>query len=110
MPDENLLTDDFKQYAATKLTDSLAQILGALEATVAHAADVIRNLTVTQLATRHSIQGYDVSGQAAVFHAIEHFSLHTGQIVYATKILTGRDLSLYDSDGQRLDGREESVP
>jgi uncharacterized damage-inducible protein DinB len=176
MPDENRLTDDFKQYAATKLIDSLdqirkclsllaveqiwhrpnevsnaignlvlhlngnirmwivsslgdepyerdrasefgqrdpvatGQILGALEATVARAADVIRNLTPTQLATRHSIQGHDVSGQVAVFHAIEHFSLHTGQIVYATKILTGQDLSLYDSDGQRLDEREESVP
>jgi uncharacterized damage-inducible protein DinB len=176
MSGKNLLTDDFKQYAATKLNDSLAQvrkclslltleqiwhrpndvsnaignlvlhlngnirlwiisslggesfernragefgqrepiateqIIDALDVTVTHTADVIQNLTPDQLAARISIQGYDVSGQAAVFHAVEHFSLHTGQIVYATKILTGHDLSLYDANGQRLDGRDASVP
>jgi len=39
----------------------------------------------------------------AVFHAVEHFSFHTGQIIYATKALRDVDLSLYDSAGRKLD-------
>jgi hypothetical protein len=57
-----------------------------------------------------TIQGYTVSILAAVFHVVEHFSLHTGQIVYQTKALTGLDLSLYDVQGQRIDGRRAGVP
>jgi hypothetical protein len=31
----------------------------------------------------------------AIFHVVEHFSQHTGQIVFATKMLTGEDLGFY---------------
>jgi hypothetical protein len=30
-----------------------------------------------------------------VYTAVEHFAQHTGQIIFATKMLTGRDLGYY---------------
>jgi len=30
-----------------------------------------------------------------VLHVVEHFSMHTGQIIFATKMLTGSDLGFY---------------
>ena len=41
------------------------------------------------------IQGYTVSGLAAVYQVVEHFGLHYGQIVYITKMQEGRDLGFY---------------
>ncbi len=31
----------------------------------------------------------------AILHVVEHFSQHTGQIIFATKLLTGQDLGYY---------------
>ena len=33
---------------------------------------------------------------AAVFHAVEHFSMHTGQVILLTKMLADEDLAFYD--------------
>ena len=65
---------------------------------------------VAALARSVTIQGYQTTGLSAAFHVVEHFSLHTGQIIYQTKILTAQDLSLYDEHGHRLDGRSSGVP
>ncbi len=78
--------------------------------TIAAAAMVIGGLPAARLVERVSVQGYDVSVAEAVIHVVEHFSLHTGQIVYATKILTNQDLSLYDAQGKRIDGRNAGTP
>lgn len=86
------------------------RILGELRDVVDQAVDVLGRVDAEQLGRRVTIQGYEVSGVAVVFHVVEHFSLHTGQIVYATKLLTGKDLSLYDPQGRRLDHRTEGVP
>ena len=85
-------------------------IIGELKATVERANSVIGKLTPQALIEQVTIQGYQVTGLAAVVHVVEHFSLHTGQIVYATKILINRDLSLYDSQGQRIDGKNAGAP
>lgn len=86
------------------------EILAKLQSTVERAQAVIRELTAEQLSEHVVIQGYDVTKLAAVFHVVEHFSLHAGQIVYATKILINRDLSAYNTDGKRVDGQNEQVP
>ena len=86
------------------------EILAGLEHTLHAAIDVIGRLDADRLQSRTTIQGYDVTVLSAVFHVVEHFSLHTGQIVYATKLLTGLDLSLYDAQGQRIDGRSSGTP
>ena len=86
------------------------EILGRLRETVERACDVIGGLTPDALSARVTIQGYNVTGLEAVFHVVEHFSLHTGQIVYATKLLINQNLSAYDDAGGRLDGRASGAP
>ncbi len=31
----------------------------------------------------------------AIYHVLEHFAQHTGQIIFATKMLTGEELGFY---------------
>jgi len=35
-----------------------------------------------------------VSVLDAIYHAVEHFAMHTGQIIFMTKMLTGKTLGL----------------
>jgi uncharacterized damage-inducible protein DinB len=63
--------------------------------TVADAAAVLDSVTPERLAERVTIQGYDVSVLEAIYAVVEHFSMHTGQIIFATKMLTGADLGFY---------------
>jgi len=85
-------------------------ILTDLKQAVSRACDVVRELPLDKLTELVTVQGYTVPGVGAVIHVVEHFSLHTGQIIYATKILINRDLSEYDEQGQRKDGRTTGVP
>ena len=48
-----------------------------------------------RLAERTTIQGHDVTLLKAIFHVVEHFSGHTAQIIFITKMLTGEDLGFY---------------
>jgi uncharacterized damage-inducible protein DinB len=71
------------------------ELLGRLEATVREAVVVIGNVTPERLTERVTIQKYDVTVLEAIFHVVEHFAQHTGQIIFATKMLTGEDLGFY---------------
>jgi uncharacterized damage-inducible protein DinB len=66
-----------------------------LRETVEEAVAVLNGVTAERLTERVTIQQYDVSVLDAIYHVVEHFSMHTGQIMFATKMLTGRDLGFY---------------
>src|SRR5215469_15446142 len=72
-----------------------AQLLERLRQTVEEAAAVIERLTPEQLLERRMIQNYEGSVLEAIYHVVDHFSMHTGQIIFATKMLTGEDLGFY---------------
>ena len=72
-----------------ELLSSLRQTLNEVEATLA-AFDANR------LLDRFTIQNSDVSALAAIFHVVEHFSMHTGQIIMLTKMFAAIDLEFYD--------------
>lgn len=72
-----------------------AQMLERLQGTVREACAVIGALRAEQLEETRVIQGYEISVLEAVFHVVEHFGMHTGQIMFATKILTHEDLGYY---------------
>jgi hypothetical protein len=59
------------------------------------ASDILGRLTEADLQTIFQIQGYTVTGLEAVYHVVEHFGLHYGQVVYITKMLGGGDLGFY---------------
>ena len=56
---------------------------------------MLGGVTAERLAERVTIQKYDVTVLGAIYHVVEHFSVHTGQIIFATKMLTGADLGFY---------------
>jgi hypothetical protein len=70
-------------------------LLARLDATLADASRVLRELTERELLRTYDIQGYTVSGLDAVYQVVEHFGLHYGQVVYVTKMLRGEDLGFY---------------
>ena len=72
-----------------------ADLLARLGATMDEAAKVLARLTADDLLATWHIQGYTVTGLAAVYQVVEHFGLHYGQIVYITKMQEGRDLGFY---------------
>jgi uncharacterized damage-inducible protein DinB len=76
-----------------------AELLAGLSATLAEADAVLARLDPAALLERRHIQGHKVTVLAAVFHVVEHFSMHTGQIILLTKMLTGHDLAFYDFSG-----------
>jgi len=80
------------------------ELLGAFTAVVCDAISIISELKPAQLAEQREIQGYDVTVQTAILHVVEHMAFHAGQIVHTTKWLKDVDLSLYDAQGQRIDG------
>jgi len=73
-----------------------AELLAALRAVVAEAGEVLARLDPAALLETRRVQGLDVTLLAAIFHAVEHFSMHTGQIILLTKMLTGGDLAFYN--------------
>lgn len=73
-----------------------AELAARLKATVSEAAEVIRALPVERLGERKTIQKvYETTLMEAIYHVVEHFAQHTGQIIFATKLLTGEDLGYY---------------
>ncbi len=80
---------------STRSGVSSADLIARLRATVEEAAAVISGVSSEQLAGRLVIQKYDVSVLEAIYHVVEHFAMHTGQVVFITKMLTGADLGFY---------------
>jgi uncharacterized damage-inducible protein DinB len=72
-----------------------AELTDRLNKAVSEAAGIIRNLPQERLLEKTIIQKYDVTLMEAIYHVVEHFSQHTGQIIFATKLLTGEDLGFY---------------
>ena len=72
-----------------------AELLDRLEATVREAARTLERTEPGRLLEPLVIQGMEVTVLHAVYHAVEHFSMHTGQILWIVKARTGRDLGFY---------------
>ena len=93
----NRLTDERDRPAEFSATGDLtaADLLARLGQTIDEAAKVLNRLSADELLATWRIQGYTVSGLAAVYQVVEHFGLHYGQIVFITKMQEGRDLGFY---------------
>jgi uncharacterized damage-inducible protein DinB len=81
---------------AARESFSKAELLQKLEATLVEVDAVLANLPVEKLTEPRVIQGFNVTVLGAIFHAVEHFSYHTGQIIYITKMRTGEDLKFWN--------------
>ena len=104
MPDHRVRDTEFD----TRSGQSPAQLADLLKTRVNEAAGIIRAVPPTRLTERITPQGYDVTVIEAITHVVEHFSMHTGQIILLTKLLTGEDLAYYQH--LRGSGRAAGAP
>ena len=70
-------------------------LLTALRRVLDGAIEVIETVPTERLLERITVQGHDVTVLEAIYHVVEHFSGHTGQIIFLTKAFTGEDLGFY---------------
>ena len=82
---------EFAQRAALPV----AELRKRLREAVREADAVLAQLKPEDLLPSRHIQVYDVTVLEAIHHVTEHFALHAGQIIYATKLMTGEDLGFY---------------
>jgi uncharacterized damage-inducible protein DinB len=73
----------------------VTELAGRLQAVVQEAVAVLGEVTAERLGERIVVQEYDVTVLEAIYHVVEHFSMHTGQIIFINKMLTGSDLGFY---------------
>ena len=71
-------------------------LLARLRATLAEVDEVLAALDEAALLERRQSPQGEVTILWAVLHAIEHFAMHTGQIITITKLRTGSALRLAD--------------
>ena len=90
-PDNRIRDDEFARRDVVP-RDELLQLL---RTTLADVENVLRQLDPGVLLEKRSIQGSSVDVLEAIFHVTEHFSMHTGQIIMLTKMVTATDLRFY---------------
>jgi uncharacterized damage-inducible protein DinB len=83
-----------------------SELYNKLHNIVKEAKEVINNLDPEALRKIRSVQGFKLSGIGIVIHVVEHFSYHTGQIAFWTKIIRNTDLGFYSD----LDLNQKNLP
>jgi uncharacterized damage-inducible protein DinB len=74
---------------------SVPELTDKLRATVDEATAALGGVTAEMLSRRVKVQGFDQTMLEMIYHMVEHFALHTGQIIFATKVMTGEDLGFF---------------
>jgi len=75
-----------------------AELVSLLRSSLSDVQTTLQSVDPSTLLERRKIQGNDVEILEAIFHVTEHFSMHTGQIIMLTKMLTSSDLRFYEFD------------
>jgi hypothetical protein len=72
------------------------ELIAHLRNAVLDVDEDLKTFPAEKLRATYEIQKNSVTGLETILHITEHFSYHTGQIVYITKLRTGKDLKLYN--------------
>jgi len=72
-----------------------AELAAGLRTTVNQAMEIISGVTASRLTAQVKPQNDRLSVLEAIYQVVGHFQQHTGQIMYATKQLTGDGLGFY---------------
>lgn len=71
------------------------ELLARLRRTLAEVDDVLARFDPEKLLEKRKIQELEVTALEATLHVVEHFSMHTGQIILLTKMMANTDLAFY---------------
>jgi Protein of unknown function (DUF1572) len=72
-----------------------AELISKLEDTVEKAKIVIAGISLENLLQVRVVQGFSYSGVGNIVHVTEHYSYHTGQIIFLTKLIKNMDMGFY---------------
>ena len=86
---------------ATRERIPKAQLITGIEEAVEEVVAVLKGFAANQLLVRYPIQTYQTSALQAIYHVVEHFSYHLGQILYIYKLQTATDPGFYRHLSQR---------
>jgi len=87
------------------------ELLTLFRTTITEVADVLARFDPARLLESYPIQGTKATALTAIFHVTEHISMHTGQIILLTKMLTKTDLVFYDfSTGKPIHTWHQAKP
>jgi uncharacterized damage-inducible protein DinB len=91
LPDTRVRDQEFAARGQMKREE----LMQKLDSTVAEAVAVLKAVSPERLLETYQPQKYRVTIMEGIYHVVEHFAEHTGQIIFATKLLTGQDLGFY---------------
>jgi uncharacterized damage-inducible protein DinB len=86
------------EFTATAGPDA-ATLLAELDAVLDDADAVLAGLTAEALLERRTVQARDVTVLEAVYHVVEHFALHLGQLVLLAKQHAPGAIRFYEDAG-----------
>ena len=69
------------------------ELLGLIKNNLREVDATLAAVDSDKLLERRTIQGLEVTALEAILHVVEHFSMHTGQIILLTKMLTKKELN-----------------
>jgi uncharacterized damage-inducible protein DinB len=84
--------EEFLQAGGSSAEELISHLEAALEAV----EGVLAGLDPSMLSEKRVIQGMEVTVLDVLYHVVEHFSTHTGQIIYIAKLRTGEDLGFWE--------------
>ncbi|GAB4117123.1 MAG: hypothetical protein OHK0057_21290 [Thermoflexibacter sp.] len=100
-PDERQREAEFSTSGGLNKEELLARITEV----VIQVQQVISQIDEATLLRKRIVQGFEMTGVGIIVHVVEHFSYHTGQIAFWTKLLTNEDLGFYK--GMNLNAKNE---
>jgi uncharacterized damage-inducible protein DinB len=72
------------------------ELVTLLRSTLDEVHNTLLDLDPSILQEHRKIQGNDVELLVAIFHVTEHFSMHAGQIIMLTKMMSASELRFYE--------------
>ena len=90
--------EDFRNRNQEFIADGIltkSELMEKLRSVLKESIELLRQLADEKLIKNHSVQGFDLSGIGIIIHVVEHYSYHTGQIAFYTKLLKNDDLKFH---------------
>jgi uncharacterized damage-inducible protein DinB len=84
---------------AARSGQAAAELLARLDETLDNADAVLATLTEADLDAPRTIQGRETTVLEAVYHVVEHFSMHVGQIILVAKMHAPGGVQFYEDAG-----------
>lgn len=67
-----------------------------LTETMSRIRPIVEGVSMDELLRTRAVQTFEETGLSILIHVTEHFSYHTGQIAYITKLIKDKSLGFYE--------------